>query len=58
MPIVRYILAVVVGLFALLFWYSALTVPAFAATSYMIFALILTVAAYFISPFRFRKTKT
>lgn len=58
MRIVRYIVAVVVVLFALLFWYSALTVPAVAATPYLILALILTVAAYFVSPLRFRKTKT
>ena len=57
MKIVRIILAVVVALFALLFWYSALTVPAFAATSYLLLALVLTVVTYFVSPWRFRRTK-
>lgn len=58
MHIVRYIVSAVVILFALLFWYAALTVPAISATPYLILALVLTVAAYFVSPFRFRKTQT
>jgi hypothetical protein len=57
MRIVRIILMVLVALFALLFWYSAFTVPAFAATPYLILALVLTAATYFVSPFRFRHTK-
>jgi membrane protein YdbS with pleckstrin-like domain len=57
MKIVRIIVSIVIALFALLFWYSALTVPAFAATSYLILAIVLTVATYFVSPWRFRRTK-
>lgn len=57
MRIVRIILMVLISLIALLFWYSALTVPAFAATPYLILALVLTVVTYFVSPFRFRHTK-
>jgi membrane protein YdbS with pleckstrin-like domain len=57
MKIVRIILAVLIALLALLFWYTAFTVPAFAATSYLIVALILTVATYFVSPWRFRRNQ-
>jgi len=57
MHIVRIVAAVIIGLFTLLVWYTAFTVPAFAATSYLILALVLTVATYFVSPYRFRKTK-
>jgi hypothetical protein len=55
MKIVRIILSLVIALFALLFWITAFTVPAFAATSYLIIALVLTVATYFVSPFRFHR---
>lgn len=58
MYIFRYIIAAVVVLFALLFWFAALTVPAISATPYLILALVLTVVAYFVSPFRFRKAQT
>lgn len=57
MKIVRIVLAAVIALFAFLFWYSAFTVPAFAATSYLILALVLTVVTYFVSPWRFHRTK-
>lgn len=55
MKIFRIILAVLIALFALLFWYGTMTVPAFAATPYLIIALVLTVVTYFVSPFRFRR---
>lgn len=57
MKIVRIISAVFVALLALLFWYAAFTVPAVSATPYLILSLVLTVATYFVSPWRFRKTK-
>lgn len=56
MKIARIVAAVLVGLLALLFWITAFTVPAFAATSYLIIALVLTVATYFVSPYRFRRS--
>lgn len=58
MKVVRIILAVVLALFTLLIWYTALTVPAFAATSYMILGLIFSVITYFVSPWRFHRTKS
>lgn len=58
MHIVRIILAVVLALLALLFLFSAFTVPAVSATPYLIIGLVLVVAMYFISPFRFGSKKT
>lgn len=58
MHVARIIGSVLLGLFALLFWYAAFTVPAVTATPYMIFALVLTTATYFVSPFRFHRTRT
>lgn len=57
MHVVRIVIASIVALFALLFWYCAFTVPAFAATSYLIVALVLTAVTYFVSPFRFNRKK-
>lgn len=56
MKIARIIIAVVIALLALLFWVTAFTVPAFAATSYLIIASILTVITYFVSPWRFHRS--
>jgi hypothetical protein len=58
MHTVRIVLAVVLALFALLIWYCAFTVPAVAATSYLILALVVSTATYFVSPFRFHRAKT
>lgn len=48
----RWIATPIVGVFALLFWYTALTVPMISATAPALIALCLTLTLFFIWPKR------
>lgn len=53
----RLTLAVVVLLFALLFWYMTLTVPMISATAPALIAIVLSFATYFVWPKRRKEAR-
>jgi hypothetical protein len=55
MYIFRWILTVVAVIFALMFWYIALTVPMVSATAPVVIAVALTVGVFFVWPKRNKK---
>jgi ABC-type nickel/cobalt efflux system permease component RcnA len=58
MKIIRFVLAALLVLIAAVFLYAAMTVPAFAATPYLIVGLVAAVGVYLVWPKHRRPRET